>query len=56
MKATCTNQCEKECIYCILEEENKANVYIHCNLKNKKYRYGQYIDCDDLKRKEEING
>ena len=54
MKVINTDQCEKECEYCEIEEKDKANIFINCTLKDKTYRYGQYIDCEDGKKKGEL--
>lgn len=40
-----TSECE-ECIYGTLDETDKAKITIECDMKNKKYIYGQYVPCD----------
>lgn len=47
-----TSDCEN-CKYGNIDEENKARVRVHCDIKNKNYYFGQYIPCDffeDLKK------
>lgn len=41
-----TSECEK-CKYCKIDDTNKAKLIILCQLKNKKYIYGQVIPCDE---------
>jgi len=45
-KMILTSECEK-CTYCILDENDKAKIIIHCTAKNKDYIYGQRIPCKD---------
>lgn len=40
-----TSECEK-CIHSVLDESNKAKVKIYCNIKGKKYYWGQCIPCE----------
>ena len=51
MKFICSDQCE-QCKHCTVETIDKSNVFINCNLNNKKYRYGQRIECSDVNMKE----
>ena len=50
MKMIDTDKCTK-CIFSIINEENKAKIIVHCNVKNKDYSYGQRIPCDKFKKK-----
>lgn len=45
-----TSECIS-CEYCDQEKISKAKIIIHCNLKNRKYMYGQCIPCDRKKVK-----
>ncbi len=49
-----TSECEK-CIHSMLNEEDKAKIYIYCIIKNKKYLYGQCLPCEykELRKIEE---
>lgn len=44
-KLICTSECEK-CENCIIDDTNKSKIYIYCKEKDKRYFYGQYIDCE----------
>lgn len=48
----CTSDCVT-CIYCTLDESNKAKVKIQCSKKNKEYYYGQMIFCEDYNERNE---
>ena len=50
MKMILTSECE-ECNYGAIDESNKANIKVKCNLKNRIYHYGQYIPCENKKEK-----
>lgn len=47
-----------ECIICThcsaIDDNNKAKVKIYCAAKEKWYWYGQYINCDNFKRKTDM--
>lgn len=47
----CTSECVK-CTHCELNDSNKANIRIHCKLKEKEYCYGQKIPCENYTKKE----
>lgn len=49
-----TSECE-ECIHSMLNDEDKAKIYIYCIMKNKKYFYGQCVPCEykELRKIEE---
>lgn len=48
-----TSECE-HCIHSSIDETDKARIEIYCNVKDKKYFWGQCIPCDyKEKRKEE---
>ena len=44
--ADCVN-----CVYCTVEEVDKAHIYVHCDKREKKYFWGQTVPCED---KEEV--
>lgn len=45
-----TDECET-CKYVIINEENKARIKVTCTLKNKTYNWGQYIPCNEYRKK-----
>lgn len=45
-----TDKCE-QCVYGQIEEVSKAEIYICCQQRDKKYFYGQSISCEDFKKK-----
>lgn len=45
-----TSKCEN-CEFGKVDEENKAKVMVFCALKNKTYYFGQNIQCDKEKLK-----
>lgn len=47
-----TSECEK-CIYGFIDESNKPKIKVKCELKGKKYHYGQCIPCEDKKKRKE---
>ena len=51
MSVITTSKCP-ECKYCVLNQEDKKNVIVHCNARNKDYHYGQRIPCEDMEKKE----
>ena len=40
-----SSECEK-CKYGSVDDSNKAKVMVHCDIKDKSYFYGQYVQCD----------
>lgn len=45
-----TSECEN-CIYCTLDESNKARIKVYCETRNKTYYYGQCVPCEEKKVK-----
>lgn len=45
-----------ECVICThcsnIDDNNKAKVKIYCSSKEKWYWYGQYVNCNDFKKKD----
>lgn len=39
------------CTHCSLDESNKAKIKVLCAARDKEYYYGQYVNCDDFKKK-----
>ncbi len=52
MEVITTDQCET-CINGDIIEESKARIYVHCEIKDKTYFFGQCIACDDYKRRKD---
>lgn len=50
MKMILTSECE-ECDYGIIDGSDKRCVKVKCIDKNKEYYYGQYIPCDNKKKR-----
>lgn len=50
MNMILTSECEG-CDYGTIDNSNKACVKVKCADKNKEYYYGQYVSCDNKKRK-----
>lgn len=48
-----SDECEN-CAHCFLEEISKGLIYVHCNLRDKKYFYGQYVDCSNFTPRKEV--
>jgi len=49
-KMITTDECER-CKYCHIEEESKARVYVRCDIKKRRYFYGQAIPCKYYEKK-----
>ena len=49
----CTSECVK-CTHCELNDSNKANIRIHCKLKEKEYCYGQKIPCENYTKRNDV--
>lgn len=47
-----TSECEK-CIHSTVYEKDKANIKVHCKVKNKTYYWGQCIFCEDKIKKDD---
>ena len=39
------------CQYGTIDDTNKARIKVHCAARDKTYCYGQYIPCEDYKKK-----
>lgn len=50
MSMIITSECE-ECVYGRILEESKSNIWVKCNARDKMYRYGQCIPCEDKKKR-----
>ena len=50
MKMIVTSECE-ECRYGVVDDSNKSKIVVTCQIKNKKYYYGQCIPCDFKERR-----
>lgn len=46
----CTSECVN-CKYCTLDDSDRANIRVKCQIKQKEYIYGQKIPCDNYKKK-----
>lgn len=49
-KMITTSECEK-CIHSIIDDSDKARLYVYCKVRDKKYMYGQRIPCENMKSK-----
>ena len=45
-----TSECEF-CIYGTVDDSDKAKVKVYCSYKDKTYYYGQYISCDNKRKR-----
>ena len=46
-----TNQCEN-CRYGTVIEESKSVIKVYCSNKERRFFWGQYIQCDNFTKKE----
>ncbi len=51
MEVITTDQCE-HCVYGSVNEISKAEMYVHCQRKDKTYFFGQCVPCDDFRKEE----
>lgn len=52
MNMILTSECEK-CDYGIIDDSNKARVKVKCIKKDKEYYYGQYVPCDNMRKRKQ---
>lgn len=50
MNMILTDECV-DCEYCTVQEKSKADIFIVCSAKEKTYRYGQCIPCEQKRKK-----
>jgi hypothetical protein len=42
--------CEK-CAYSQINDSDKGNIVVHCEARDRIYHWGQYVPCEDLKKR-----
>lgn len=52
MAKTINTRVCKKCSYCVFDDSDKSKVTIYCEMKEKKFIYGQRIVCEYYDKKE----
>lgn len=49
MSMIITSECS-DCVYGEIIEKSKRDIWVHCDARDKMYRYGQCVPCEDKKK------